>query len=204
FQLKTTIAHLSTVEGMHLCLAAKENGIDIKTEICFHHLLLNSEDNNDNYFQVNPPLRKKKTQKAIFDLLSSFDYLVTDHAPHTYEEKITKDPLSVSGLPGLDTYGLMIAYLIKEMKVDPTLLCRLSSYNPSKIFNYFYNLQQRHTKNSETNENLFLGDIKENYHGKFAILDFSKQTIINKSFIKSKCKHSPYEGMTINAQVTLL
>ncbi|MBF0360458.1 MAG: amidohydrolase family protein [Oligoflexia bacterium] len=198
YNLKTIIAHVSTVEGVKLCQQAKKEGLNLKLEVCFHHLLLNHEEHPEKYFQVNPPLRSKKTQRAMLDfiidknspLYSPFDYLVTDHAPHTFEEKMK----GISGFPGLDTYGLMAAYLIKEKGVDPTLISRLSSYNPGKFFNYFQN----------SDEKIFLGKIEENYHAKFTVMDFSKKTLIDKNFIQSKCKHSPYNGMEVNAKVFLV
>jgi len=61
------------------------------------------------------------------------DYLATDHAPHTIEEKMN----GMSGMPHLDTYGAFATWLMAEHGFSPGDIARVCAYNPGSFVNEF-------------------------------------------------------------------
>src|SRR5699024_9350927 len=85
------VRHVSTKESVRVIRVAKKAGIHVTAEVTPHHLILNEEDihADDAQFKMNPPLRNKKDQGALIEGLldGTIDFIATDHAPHTVEEK---------------------------------------------------------------------------------------------------------------------
>lgn len=63
-------------------------------EVSPHHLLLCDEDipGLDTNYKMNPPLRSAEDRAALIEGLldGTIDFIATDHAPHTEEEKKQK------------------------------------------------------------------------------------------------------------------
>ena len=57
---------------------------------------------------------------------------MTDHAPHLLGEKVDGGR---SGVPGLDDYSHVVSWLVREQGVDPLVIARVASGNPSKYLN---------------------------------------------------------------------
>jgi dihydroorotase len=55
--------------------------------------------------QMNPPIRQPEDNAALWQGLRDgvIDFIATDHAPHTLEEKAKPYPQSPSGMPGVQT-----------------------------------------------------------------------------------------------------
>lgn len=75
----------------------------VTAEACPHHLLLDESDyaRLGARAQVNPALKTADDRAALWGALAdgTLDMVVTDHAPHTLEEKAQPYPASPSGLP---------------------------------------------------------------------------------------------------------
>jgi len=86
---------------------AKRAGIHVTAEVSPHHLLLSEDDINgeDTNFKMNPPLRGNDDRKALIEGLldGTIDFIATDHAPHTAEEKAKGMKLAPFGIVGLET-----------------------------------------------------------------------------------------------------
>ena len=54
--------------GVELVRLAKARGIKVTCEVAPHHILLTDSDipEDDPYFKMNPPLRSKEDQAALF------------------------------------------------------------------------------------------------------------------------------------------
>jgi len=152
-ELIGNICHLSTREGLELVeRARKRSGLQVTIEATPHHLLLEENGNGvvfpkslplvddsveivpDNFFQVNPPIREGRDREALFSAFCEgrIDFLATDHAPHTVEEKKT----GMSGLPHLDTYGNVVGTLM-DMGVRPEIAAASACYRPGKVLSDF-------------------------------------------------------------------
>jgi dihydroorotase len=101
-------------------------------------------------------------------------FLVTDHAPHTEEEKKSQ---GLAGVPGLDDYAHVVSWLVRDQGVDPGLAARVASASPAEF--------------------LGLGDRGEVAVGKRAdmtVLDIRSPEVVRRDGLKTKCGWSPYEG----------
>ena len=70
-----------------------------------HHILLNKEAETE-LMKMNPPLRPESDRLAIWNALfdGTIDWIESDHAPHTLEDKQN----GASGLPGFEGMLLTI------------------------------------------------------------------------------------------------
>ena len=134
--------------------------------------------------KLNPPLRTEEDRKKIIEGLKdgTIDIIVTDHAPHSDEEKnqdITKAP---SGLTGVETsLAVGVKYLVKENQLTLMELLEKMTINPAKLYN------------------LNLGYLEENAKADIVIFDENEEWIV-KDFL-SKSKNSPYIGETLIGKV---
>ncbi len=188
--VRLNIAHISTKRGMEEVINAKKEGFQVKCEICPHHIFFDENNKQQSkypaFMQMNPPLRKKEDRLFLLEQLKkgNIDFLTTDHAPHTVEEK----EKGISGVPMLDAYGLFVTWLLQQ-GVSEQAIAKACSYNPGKIFSEF------------RNENY--GEVKEGFVGSFTILNLNKPLTFAKEHIKSKCAWSPFEGFTFPGSVAM-
>jgi dihydroorotase len=184
YSLKGKVCHISTIEGILKIIEAKKRGVQIVVEVAPHHLYFDETMFNDNLkkkLQVNPPIRQsKENREALIQALKDghIDFLATDHAPHSIEEKNK----GISGMPHLDTYAQFTTWLMAVHGFTEKDIARIASYNPGIFVNQF--IDQKY------------GEIKEGYVGSLTIIDLKKEKQILKSSLKTKCKWSPFEGIT--------
>jgi len=112
------VAHLSSKEGLE-ALPSKAT-----SEVCPHHLFLNLSCEVGIECKVDPPLRKRNDNSALYHALmdGTIDILASDHAPHLMSEKNSKDP--PSGIPGVET---MVPLMLNEVAEGRLSLQRLVS-----------------------------------------------------------------------------
>lgn len=190
YNLQGKICHCSTKEGIEKIKDAKTRKVNVTAEVSPHHLYFDPEmltENNRKFMQMNPPLREKSDKnylvKALLD--GTIDFIATDHAPHTVDEKLK----GISGTPQLDTYGSFITWLMKEHNFTPRDILRVCSQNPANFLNQF--ISNKH------------GKIEEGYAGSLTIIDLNKPTMITKDKLKTKCGWSPFEGITFPGSVIM-
>jgi len=136
YELVGKLCHYSVGEGLPLIRAAKERGLPVTCEVTPHHLYFDTSsitDTNRSLMQMNPPLRSAADKRAMLDALrdGTLDYLATDHAPHTLDEKAH----GISGQPHLDTYGAFVTWLILEQQISPERIAEGCSANPGELVN---------------------------------------------------------------------
>ncbi len=108
------VCHLSSIEALHKIEAAKAEGMRISCAVTPHHALLSSEDAKDHdlYAKMNPPLRSETERSSLFAALldGRVDWIETDHAPHTLEDK----EKGACGIPGFSGMVLLVKKLIEQ------------------------------------------------------------------------------------------
>ena len=112
------LCHLSTKGSVELVRWGKERGINVTAEVCSHHISL-TEDAVDGYntnAKMNPPLRTAEDVEALQQGVAdgTIDLLVTDHAPHHYDEKEREFADAPNGIVGLETaLGVNVTWLLE-------------------------------------------------------------------------------------------
>ena len=132
------VCHVSAKETVELIRRAKAEGLDVTCETAPHYLLLDdSMLEEDGRFKMNPPIRDKSDRDALIAgiLDGTIDMIVTDHAPHTEEEKSRGLAGSPMGIVGLETsFPLLYTYLVLPGILSLDRLIELMSDNPRKRF----------------------------------------------------------------------
>jgi dihydroorotase len=105
YQRRLHILHLSTREEVAMLRVDKPAWVT--AEVIPNHLLLNTGDyaRLGTLVQMNPPIRTPADNAALWAGLHDgiIDFIATDHAPHTLEEKKKAYPNTPSGMPGVET-----------------------------------------------------------------------------------------------------
>ncbi len=178
YDLKIHICHASTKSSLNQIKRAKVDGCKITAEISPHHLFLDSSffERFGNLTKTNPPLRSMSEKIKLIDLYKA-DIIVTDHAPHTIEEKEENVWNAPPGIPGLETALPLILTQVNRGKISFDEVKRLLCENPAKIFNIKYK-----------------GYIKEGMDADFVVVDMKREGEINPENFYSKAHYSPFKG----------
>ena len=188
-KIRGHICHISTRTSVAMIRDAKKRGVKITCETCPHYYsftvkeVLESETNA----KMNPPLREEEDRKAIIKGLQdgTIDAIITDHAPHSEEEK--KKPLSEApnGIIGFETaLAATITNLVEPKYIGYLDLVRLTSYTPAKLLNL-------KTK----------GQLREGYDADITIFDPNMEYVYEKQSIVSKSKNTPFIGKKLKGKV---
>ncbi len=193
YDLAGKLCHYSTKGGLEKIAAAKARSVRVTAEAAPHHLFFDETmltDENRLRLQMNPPLRGREDRLALIAALREgvVDYLSTDHAPHTLDEKMN----GRSGVPHLDTYGAFATWLMAEHGFSAKDIARVCAYNPGNFVKEF--LPQGFGKG--------FGVIEPGYVGSLTILDPDAPFTVRREEMKTKCGWSPFEGYTLPGRVT--
>ncbi|MDK2384214.1 MAG: dihydroorotase family protein [Candidatus Korarchaeota archaeon] len=115
---KVRIAHSTLPITLRLVQGAKVRGVDASAEVTPHHILYNIEDSPTlgPLAKVNPPLRSKPVVEEFRRMVHAgmADFLATDHAPHSPEEKSRPYEEMPPGIPWLDLMAPLLMTMIGE------------------------------------------------------------------------------------------
>jgi dihydroorotase len=192
YKLKGKLCHYSTKDGLQKIIAAKKRGINVTCEVTPTHIMFDMDmltEENHRWFQMNPPLRGKEDRMAMVQgILDGYvDFLATDHAPHTKEEK----QKGISGISQLDTYGLFVTYMILKLGIPMQTIARICAKNPGDFVRPYI----------PANFGKGFGEINEGYAANFSILNLKKPFLFESHMIKSKSGWSPFEGFTFPGSI---
>lgn len=194
-KLKGKLCHYSSDEGLKLIRAARARGVFVEIEVTPQHLYFDIDHIDASelkIFQMNPPIRFANDRKALMAALNNqeINYLATDHAPHTHEEK----DKGTSGLTGLDTYAGFVAWLL-DQGVPPTLVAKVTAENPGEFFNQFLPSWKKLSP-TYLGFGAGLGHLKPNYRANFTVINLKTEEVVSVERLKTKVQHSPFLGVT--------
>ena len=192
YDLVGKLCHYSTREGLKMIVDAKARGVKVTCEATPHHLFFDTGmivPENRQWLQMNPPLRSEDDRLALITALRTgvVDYVATDHAPHTLDEKIK----GASGVPHLDTLGAFATWLVAEQAFTAQDISRVFAHNPGLFVREF--LPASFGKG--------YGMIESGYIGSLTVLDMKSPYVVTRDSIKTKCGWSPFEGYTLPGSV---
>ncbi len=127
------IAHVSTAGSVRLIREYKARGVHATAETCPQYFTFTQEEllTQGTMARVNPPLRTEQDRKAVLEAVvdGTLDCIVTDHAPHSAQEKARPLAEAPSGMVGLET-SLAASYTalcLPGYLTVPELLKRMSA-----------------------------------------------------------------------------
>ncbi len=203
YKLRGKLCHYSSGEGLALIRAARKRGAIVSLEVTPQHLYYDIDqikEENWRAFQMNPPIRHGKDRLALFEALKNgeIEFLATDHAPHTEEEK----KKGTSGLTGLDTFGPFVTWLIEE-GLDSKLIAKITAENPGMFFNQFLSSWAK-IDPLFSSMGKGVGFLKPGFRANFTVLNLKKPIVITREMLKTKVAHSPFLDVEFPGQVEAL
>ncbi len=227
FDLKAKLCHWSCgKESLELIKEHRANGFDTTIEVSPLHLyfdtdLLREKPELWPYVQMNPSLQSREDRLDLIAALKEgfIDFIATDHAPHTLDEKFVQFKTigeenpednykqllvedidlcrelccknGTSGTPQLDTYAVFATWLIAEHGFTLQDIARVCCENPGNFVTEFYSGPGK------------FGKIAQGYYGSFTIMNLNEPTLVQREDIKSKAGWSPFEGVTFPGKLLM-
>lgn len=183
------VCHVSTAESVEIIRQAKARGVKVTCETCPHYLLLTDADlQEDGRFKMNPPLRAERDRDALIAGLEdgTIDCIVTDHAPHTAEQKSRGLAGSAMGIVGIETaFPLMYTHFVKTGRWSLEFLIGKMSLAPRRIFG------------------LDGGSIEVGEVADLALFDLNAEYAIDPSEFLSKGRSTPFAGWKVSGKTVL-
>ncbi|MHC9080989.1 dihydroorotase [Bacillus altitudinis] len=179
------VCHISTKESVRVVRDAKKAGIRVTAEVSPHHLLLYDADipGLDTNYKMNPPLRGAEDREALIEGLldGTIDFIATDHAPHTEEEKNETMQRAPFGIVGLETaFPLLYTRFVKTGEWTLKELVDYMTIKPAEAFALPY------------------GKLEEGQIADITLIDLNKEMAIDKKSFLSKGQNTPFDKLTVS------
>ena len=182
------IQHISSGNSVEIVRTAKKLGADVHAEATPHHFTL-TEDAVLKYgtnARMNPPLRTEEDRIKIIEGIKdgTIDMIVTDHAPHSDEEKARPLENAPSGITGLETsLALGIKSLVEPGHISLMKLMELMSKNPAEFYR------------------MIPGSITKGAAADLVIFGEKELWAVRKEDFASKASNSPFIGWELPGKI---
>lgn len=184
------LLHLSTELEMSLLTNSKPlKDKRITGEVCIHHLWFNDNDYGNDGWKIkwNPAIKTQDDQQAIIDAVNDdkLDVIATDHAPHTFDEKMNSYMKCPSGGPMVQHSLTVMLEMVSKGIFTIEKVVEKMCHAPAILFG----VEKR-------------GFIREGYHADLVLINPNVNWKVNKDNILYKCGWSPLEGVNFGSKVT--
>jgi dihydroorotase len=185
------IQHVSSAIGMETIRWWKERGARVTGEVSPHHLLFNEEDIGefDTHYKMNPPLRTAGDNAALLQGLKDgvFDFIATDHAPHSEFEKAQDFVTAPNGITGLETALVsLFHHFVATGEFGWDLLVKRYSAEPRRFMR------------------LDPVPVGEGQPADFLVFDPNGETTFTREFMHSKSRNTPFLDKTLKGSVDMV
>lgn len=182
YQRRLHILHLST--ALEADLLRQDKPSWVTAEVTPQHLLLNTSayEQIGTLAQMNPPLRSPHDNEVLWQALRDgvIDFIATDHAPHTLEEKAQEYPNSPSGMPGVET---SLALMLTAAMQGHCTVAQVVNWM-SKAVAVAYGIPNK-------------GAIAPGYDADLVLVDLNTYRPVRREELLTKCGWSPFEGWNL-------
>ncbi|AKG23603.1 dihydroorotase [Calothrix sp. 336/3] len=182
YQRRLHILHMSTAEEAELLRQDKPSWVT--AEVTPQHLLLNTDAYAEigTLAQMNPPLRSPHDNQVLWQALRDgvIDFIATDHAPHTLEEKAQTYPNSPSGMPGVET---SLAVMLTAAMAGKCTVPQVVNWMSTAVAKAYGIVNK--------------GAIAPGYDADLVLVDLNTYRPVNRAELLTKCGWSPFEGWSL-------
>lgn len=180
------IAHISSRKSLEIIRRAKAEGVNVTCEVTTHHLTLSDDllQSFDTNYKMAPPLRTKDDVDALIEGLKdgTIDAIVSDHAPHTIQDKELEFIYAPFGIIGLETsLPVLITKLVNGGKISLQQLIEKFTDGPAKVLN------------------LPIPSLKPKSVADITVIAPAFEFTIDSSKFFSKSRNTPYNGFKANS-----
>ena len=175
------IAHISSKGAIEAVRDAKKRGVKVTAEAGVHHLTLTDDAVNgfNTAAKVAPPLRTFEHVEAVRAGLKdgTIDAIITDHAPHAFEEKDVEFRYAPNGFTGLETsLSVVLTDLYHTGLFTLNEIIDKMSTSPAKLFS------------------IDAGTLAIGKPADITIMDLDKEWVVEGAKFYSRGKFTPFEG----------
>ncbi len=192
---KIHMYHVSSGTGAEAVARGKARGVDVTAETTPHYLWFTEDVMHEkgNVARVQPPIRDEDERRKLWDVGmddGAIDFVATDHAPHTDEEKMVDDPFgntweSISGFVGLETEVPAMLTFVDEGRLTLEEWVRRHSTRPAQVWGMY---PQK-------------GSLQVGTDADFTIVDPDREwTLEDRNALHSKSRVTPFEGETFTGK----
>ena len=178
--------HISTKESVDAIRQAKAKGLKVSGETGPHYLAFTDMDLQESgSWKMNPPIRSEEDRQALIKGVQdgTIECIITDHAPHSREEKSKGLAGSSMGVVGLETsFAAVNTYMVEKGYISFEKLVEVISINPRKIFGLESGIQ--------------IGKPAD-----ITIVDPKTKWVVNPEEFISMGKATPFAGKTLTGKV---
>ena len=178
--------HISTKESVEAIRRAKAKGLKVSGETGPHYLAFTDMDLQESgSWKMNPPIRSEEDRQALIKGVrdGTIECIITDHAPHSREEKSKGLAGSSMGVVGLETsFAAVNTYMVEKGYISFEKLVEVMSINPRKIFGLESGIQ--------------IGKPAD-----ITIVDPKAKWVVNPEEFISMGKATPFAGKTLTGKV---
>ena len=178
--------HISTKESVEAIRQAKAKGLKVSGETGPHYLAFTDMDLQESgSWKMNPPIRSEEDRQALIKAVrdGTIECIITDHAPHSREEKSKGLAGSSMGVVGLETsFAAVNTYMVENGYISFEKLVEVMSINPRKIFGLESGIQ--------------IGKPAD-----ITIVDPKAKWVVNPEEFISMGKATPFAGKTLTGKV---
>ncbi|MDB9376121.1 dihydroorotase [Nodularia sphaerocarpa] len=182
YQRRLHILHLST--GVEADLLRQDKPSWVTAEVTPQHLLLNTSayETIGTLAQMNPPLRSPEDNEVLWQALRDgvIDFIATDHAPHTLEEKAQEYPNTPSGMPGVET---SLAVMLTAAMDGRCTVSQVAQWMSAAVAEA-YGIPNK-------------GAIAPGYDADLVLVDLNTYRPVKREELLTKCGWSPFEGWNL-------
>lgn len=182
YQRRLHILHMST--ALEADFLRQDKPSWVTAEVTPQHLLLNTSayDKIGTWAQMNPPLRSPHDNEVLWQALLDgvIDFIATDHAPHTLEEKAQEYPNTPSGMPGVET---SLPLMLTAAMQGRCTVAQVANWMSTAVAKG-YGIANK-------------GAIAPGYDADLVLVDLKNYRPVVREELLTKCGWSPFEGWNL-------
>ena len=184
------IAHVSSKNTVDMVREAKAKGINVTCEVTSQHLSFTDEYLRDYNpaFKMAPPIRSEDHRQALLAGLKdgTIDAIITDHAPHAFEEKDQEFCCAPNGFSGLETsLAGVITNAYGESKLTLDQIVYAMSTRPAELLR------------------LDAGVLEVGKPADITVFSTTEEWTVDRNKFYTRGKVSPFDGMTVTGKAKL-
>lgn len=184
------VAHVSSKGALELIRRAKAEGLPVTTEVTAQHLFFTDEElkHYDTAFKMAPPIRTEEDRQALIEGVvdGTIDAVITDHAPHTNEEKDVPFCCAPNGIAGLETsLAAVLTELYHKGRITPETIVKVMSIAPARLLG------------------VEGGVLEAGKPADVTVVDPNKEWTVHGKDLYTKALFTPFEGVTLKGKAVL-
>lgn len=186
------IVHLSSAESLAQLERARDEGLPISVETCPHYLFFSADSigAGQTQFKCAPPIRGGSNRQRLWAALreGTIDLIATDHSPCPEDLKAFESGDFETAWGGIPSLGLALSVVWtagRPENIAPEHIARWMSEAPARLVG----LEGRK------------GSIAPGHDADLVVWDPDARWTVSRDVLHYRCRHTPYEGLTLQGTV---